>query len=174
MIRRLALVLGMAGVFGAGPAAAGELFAGAYAHDQSLIAEGGFEHGAQLSLGYRSDPLSPLRVIGAPSLYGFGAANTAGGIAYGAVGLSWKFGDRFYLRPGFGIAVHDGHVGEFQVGDELNLGSRVLAELELGAGLRLTPRLTAEASWVHMSHAQLAGRQNPGLDDVGVRLNWRF
>jgi hypothetical protein len=25
-----------------------------------------------------------------------------------------------------------------------------------------------------MSHAQLAGRQNPGLDDVGVRLNWRF
>ena len=32
-------------------------------------------------------------------------------------------------------------------------------------------RLSIEASWVHMSHAQLFGRENPGIDNLGVRLN---
>jgi hypothetical protein len=173
-MRRAAIAIGFIGLLAAGPAAAGEVFAGAYAHDQSLVAIGGYEHGAELSLGYRTDPLSGLRIVGAPSLYGFGAANTSGGVNYAAAGLSWKIGDRFYLRPGLGVAIHDARAGRFQVGDELNLGSRVLAELELGAGMRITPRLSAEASWVHLSHGQLAGRQNPGLDDVGLRVNWRF
>jgi hypothetical protein len=174
MIRRAATALAFASLLGAEPAAAGELFAGAFAHDLSVVAVGGFEHGAQLSLGYRTDPLTGLRIIGRPSLYGFGAANTAGGLNYGAAGLSWKWGDRFYLRPGLGVGVHDGEVGRFQVGNTLNLGSRVLAELELGAGAKITSRLSAEASFVHMSHGQLAGRQNPGLDDIGVRMNYRF
>jgi hypothetical protein len=173
VIARATFALSLAGLL-AGPAAAGELFAGAYAHDQPIVAIGGFESGAQLSLGYRTDPLTGFRLIGAPSFYGFGAANTAGGVNYAALGLSWKWGDRFYLRPGVGVAVHDGEVGRFQVGNTLNLGSRVLAEFELGAGLRMTPRLSAEASWVHMSHGQLAGRQNPGLDDIGLRVNYRF
>jgi hypothetical protein len=156
------------------PAAAGEAFVGAYAHDIHVFALGGYERGAEISAGYRTSPLSGLDVIGAPSLYGFGAANTADGLDYAAAGLSWRFGDRFYLRPGLGIGVHDGHVGKFQVGNQLNLGSRVLAELELGAGFQINPRLSLEGSMVHMSHAQLAGRQNPGLDDVGLRLNYRF
>jgi len=172
MVRCAAVALGFAAV--AGPASAGELIAGAFAHDVSIVADGGFEHGAEIALGYRSDPLGPIPLIGKPSLYGFGAANTDGGLAYAAVGLSWKFGGRFYVRPGLGIGIHDGHVGEFQVGDQLNLGSRLLAELELGAGVQLTPRVSVEASWVHMSHAQIAGPQNPGLDDVGVRMNYRF
>jgi hypothetical protein len=158
----------------AGAAQAGEIFVGAYAHDVHVFALGGYERGAQLSAGYRTDPLTGLSVIGAPSAYGFGAANTSGGVNYGAAGLSWKFGDRLYLRPGIGVAVHDGHVGKFQVGNELNLGSRVLAELELGAGWQVSDRFSVEASLVHLSHAQLAGKQNPGLDDVGLRLNYRF
>jgi hypothetical protein len=171
---RAAFALAAAAALWASQAAAGELFAGAYAHDRGVFAYGNYEDGAQFSLGYRTDPIVALRAIGRPSLYGFGAANTAGGLNYAAAGLSWKLGQRFYVRPGVGVAVHDGHVGEFQVGRELNLGSRVLAELELGFGVRLTQRLTAEASIVHLSHAQLGGRQNPGLDDVGLRVNYRF
>jgi lipid A 3-O-deacylase len=158
----------------AGAAQAGEVFVGAYDHDVHIFALGGFERGAEISAGYRSDPLGGLSFIGAPSLYGFGAANTAGGLNYAAAGLSWKFGSTFYVRPGIGVGVHDGHVGKFQVGNDLNLGSRVLAELELGAGWQVSDRMSVEASLVHMSHAQLAGKQNPGLDDVGLRLNYRF
>ena len=32
-------------------------------------------------------------------------------------------------------------------------------------------RMTVEASWVHMSHAQLFGKQNPGMDNLGLRLS---
>ncbi|HEV7385083.1 MAG TPA: acyloxyacyl hydrolase, partial [Phenylobacterium sp.] len=158
----------------ANSAAAGEAFVGAQAHDIHVFGVGGYERGAEISAGYRTSPLSGLAVIGAPSLYGFGAVNTAGGLDYAAGGLSWRFGDRFYVRPAIGIAVHDGHVGKFQVGNQLNLGSRVLAELELGAGFQINPRWSLEGSLVHMSHAQLAGHQNPGIDDVGLRLSYRF
>lgn len=155
-------------------AAAGEVFVGAQAHDIHVFGVGGYERGAEISAGYRTAPLSELGFIGAPSLYGFGAANTAAGLDYAAAGLSWRFGDRFFVRPGLGIGVHDGHVGKFQVGNQLNLGSRVLAELELGAGFQINPRWSLEGSLVHMSHAQLAGHQNPGVDDVGLRLSYRF
>jgi lipid A 3-O-deacylase len=158
----------------ASAASAGEVFVGAYDHDVHIFALGGFEHGAELSAGYRTSAIEGLSVIGRPSVYGFGAANTAGGVDYAAAGLSWRFGDKFYLRPGIGVGVHNGNVGKFQVGNALNLGSRVLAELELGAGWQINPNVSVEASLVHMSHAQLAGKQNPGLDDAGLRLNYRF
>jgi len=50
----------------------------------------------------------------------------------------------------------------------------VLFEPEIGVGARISDRATIEASWVHMSHAQLFGRENPGIDNFGVRLNFRL
>ena len=46
-----------------------------------------------------------------------------------------------------------------------------MAEPELGIGTQLNRRLSVEASWVHMSHAQIFGKENPGIDNLGVRLN---
>jgi hypothetical protein len=43
--------------------------------------------------------------------------------------------------------------------------------IEGGVDARLGPRTTLEASWVHLSHAQLFGRQNPGMDNFGLRLS---
>ena len=54
--------------------------------------------------------------------------------------------------------------------DKIDFGSRVLFEPELGIGFDVNRRLSIEASWVHMSHAQLFGRQNPGIDNLGARL----
>ena len=55
--------------------------------------------------------------------------------------------------------------------DKIAFGSRVLFEPEIGIGTQVNGRLSVEASWVHMSHAQLFGRENPGIDNLGVRLN---
>jgi hypothetical protein len=55
-------------------------------------------------------------------------------------------------------------------GTRIDLGSRVLFEPELAVGLRLNPQLAAELSWVHVSHAQLFGGQNPGMDFLGARV----
>jgi hypothetical protein len=150
---------------------AGEIFGGIYAHnvDTPLTAGGHVEGGVDLQLGYRGGDIghTPLQP------YIFGALNTAGNTSYAAVGLSAKFGDTFYIRPGLGIAVHTGSAAKFDNPNnhKIEFGSRVLFEPELGIGVRVAPRVTAEASWVHMSHAQLFGRQNPGIDNIGIRLN---
>jgi hypothetical protein len=152
------------------PAQAGELFGGLYVHDvDTPLTKSGIEGGADIQLGYRGGRIGPTPL----QPYIFGALNTAGKTSYAAVGLSAKFGDRIYIRPGLGIAIHNGSAKNFQdlSNGKIDFGSRVLFEPELGLGARINDRLTIEASWVHMSHAQLFGRQNPGIDNFGVRLN---
>jgi len=152
-------------------AQADELFGGIYKHDvpTPLNLSGNVEHGVDFQLGYRGG-----KIAGTPlQPYVFGALNSAGGTNYAAVGLSAKFGDRIYIRPGLGIAIHTGSAKKFQdlSNDKIDFGSRILFEPELGIGARINDRLSIEASWIHMSHAQLFGRQNPGIDNIGVRLN---
>jgi hypothetical protein len=152
------------------PAQAGEVFGGIYAHDVKLPTDkSGVEGGADLMLGYRGGAIgrTPLQP------YVFGALNTAGDTSYAAVGLSAKFGRSIYFRPGLGIAIHNGSAKNFQdlSNDEIEFGSRVLFEPEVAVGAQVNSRLSIEASWVHMSHAQLFGRQNPGIDNLGVRVN---
>ena len=99
--------------------------------------------------------------------------NSAGNTSYAAVGLSAKFGSRIYIRPGLGLAIHNGSAAHFDnpYNHRLEFGSRILFEPELGIGVQVAPRITAEASWVHMSHATLFSGQNPGIDNIGVRVN---
>jgi hypothetical protein len=151
-------------------AQAGEVFGGAYVHDVKLPTNlSGFEGGADLQLGYRGGRIgkTPLQ------WYAFGAFNTAGETSYAATGVTARLGlgDGFYIRPGLGIAVHNGSAGKFYRTDKIAFGSRVLLEPELGLGRQVNNRLSIEASWVHMSHAQLRGRENPGIDNLGFRVN---
>src|SRR3982751_2164707 len=89
---------------------AGEVFGGAYVHDVKLPTDlSGIEGGADLMLGYRGGTIAkPFGVALQP--YAFGALNTSGETNYAAVGLAARFGlgKSVYIRPGLGIAVHDG------------------------------------------------------------------
>jgi hypothetical protein len=157
----------------AAPAHAGELFGGLYVHDVKLPTDlSGIESGADVMLGYRGGRIgrTPLQA------YIFGALNTAGQTSYAAAGISARFalGKTIYVRPAVGIAIHNGSAGKFFRTDKIAFGSRVLFEPELGLGTQINSRLSIEASWVHMSHAQLRGRENPGIDNLGVRLNLAF
>lgn len=155
-------------------AAAGEIFGGLYKHDVDtpLVKSGGTENGVDIQLGWRGGRIgrTPLQP------YVFGALNSSGGTSYAAAGLSMKFGDSVYIRPGLGIAVHTGSAADFEnpLNDKKEFGSRILFAPEVGIGVRIAPRITAEASWIHLSHAQLFGRQNPGMDNIGVRVNLAF
>ena len=172
-MKRIAMIFGGLGlsVLAPTPANAGELFGGLYLHDiNSPLTKSGFESGADIQIGWRGGRIGPTPL----QPYAFVALNTAGDTNYGAVGLSARFGDRIYVRPGLGIAVHTGSAGNFQRTDRIAFGSRILLAPELGVGTQVTERVSVEASWVHMSHAQLFGGQNPGIDNVGVRLNIGF
>jgi len=51
----------------------------------------------------------------------------------------------------------------------------VLFEPEIALGYRIDERFSIEASWMHISQGQLFnGRQNPGIDMIGARLNYRL
>ncbi len=152
------------------PAHAGEVFGGVYVHDVKLATDkSGIEGGADIQLGYRFGKIGPTPL----QPYIFGALNTAGQTDYAAVGLSARFGKTVYIRPGLGLAIHNGSAKTFQDpnNDKIDFGSRILFEPELAVGTQINRRLSIEASWVHMSHGQLFSHQNPGIDNLGVRLN---
>lgn len=166
-------VLFLASIAAASPAAAGELFGGLYVHDvDTPLTKSGVEGGLDVQLGWRGGRIgrTPLQP------YIFGAVNSAGETNYGAFGISAKFGNRIYIRPGLGIAVHTGSARNVEdpTNGKVDFGSRILFEPELGIGAEINDRLSIEGSWVHLSHGQLFGRQNPGMDNIGVRLNLKL
>ena len=158
----------------AASAQADEMFGGLFVHgvDTPLTLGGSPEGGVDFQLGYRGGPLDLLKL----EPYIFASANSRGDTHFAAIGLSRKFGDRFYIRPGLGLAVHTGSSKDFdnKFNDKIEFGSRILFEPELGIGAQVGERVTVEASWVHLSHATLFGGQNPGIDNIGARLNYKF
>ena len=162
------------------PAQAGEVFGGVYAHavDTPFTFDTG-EGGADVQIGVRSEPIEVLRVIGKPSAHVFGSLNSEeGGTDFVAAGLSWKVdAGPVYIRPGVGLALHNAPDLRVDPATRIrtDLGSRVLFEPEIAIGTNLSERVSIEASWVHISNARLFNReQNPGIDMMGVRLNWKI
>ena len=137
-------------------ASAQEVFGGVYAHavGTALSLGSSRESGVDVQIGYRGGKF--IRGIGLQP-YVLGALNSNGDTSYAAAGLSWKFGDRIYIRPGLGVAVHNGSTRISRSTDRIASGSRVLIESESGVGARINERLTVEASSFHLSHGQLFG-----------------
>ena len=170
MNRATVLCAALAAIAVPSAANAGEIFGGVYVHDvDTPLSKSGIEGGADVMFGWRGGRIgkTPLQP------YVFGALNTAGEHGYAAAGVSAKFGDRIFIRPGFGLAVHSGSARNFEdpANGEIDFGSRILFAPEIAVGTRVSRRLSVEASWIHMSHGQLFGRQNPGVDHFGLRLN---
>ena len=159
----------------AAPARASEIFGGLLAHDVNTpLTKGGFENGADLQVGLRGGRIAALGFIGSPSPYAFASIATGGDTHFAAAGLSWRIGGRLFVRPGLGLAVHSRGSHGVANGLRTDLGSRILFAPELGLGYRINERVAIEATWVHLSHAQLLSRQNPGMDSVGVRLSFQL
>ncbi len=158
----------------AAPAQAGEVFGGLYVHDvDTFLTKSGVESGLDVQLGYRGDSLMGKS---GPQPYVHVNANSAGNTHFAVAGLGFKFGEAIYVRPALGLAIHTGSAKKFDdpTNDKIEFGSRILFAPELGVGARVSDRASIEASWVHLSHATVFSRQNPGMDNFGVRLNWKL
>ncbi len=130
------------------------------------------EGGLDIQAGYRFAPQDRLSAIGSPSPYVLAVVNTGGDTNLAAGGLSWRFGDQLYVQPGIGLALHDGPSTRVNEATRYrtDLGSRILFNPKLAVGWRISGRAAVEASWIHVSNAQLLSRQNPGLDIIGARV----
>jgi len=164
-------------LFLSSPAAGQEVFGGILAHDVHLpIDKGGFEDGVELELGFRGAPIRALHAIGSPSPYVLASVVPSGGTHFASAGLSWLVGrGPFFLRPGAALAIHSGAMPVYDAnGRRLDLGSRITFEPEIGIGYRIGRRAAIEGVVVHLSHAQLFARQNPGMDSVGLRFTYHL
>ena len=112
--------------------------------------------------------------MGALQPFVVGSVNRNGDTSFAAAGLSLKLGGRLYARPGVGLAVHDAPGRSFRGDTRSDFGSRVLFDLEMAVGIEVAPRVSIEASYVHLSHGQIFSGQNPGLDLIGARVNIRL
>ena len=146
-----------------------ELFGGLLAHDVDTPLDQGRLRGRRRSrarLARRADRRRSAS-IGAPSPYAFASVATGGGHPFrrGRAQLA----DRrpaVYLRPAASASrsTPARAIGVDANGLRTDLGSRILFAPELGLGYRFSDRVAIEATWVHLSHAQLFSRQNPGMD----------
>ncbi|THD82638.1 MAG: acyloxyacyl hydrolase [Phenylobacterium sp.] len=180
----------------AGQAKAADLLTGVYIHDAAFI--GGAlgtgsadrEKGADIELGIRSDRIEAWSLIGAPQAHAFVSVNTNRTSDFVAAGLSWPIGltHGVYFRPGLGLAYTDGKTNLPPVNapglapaeiqrrltlfeTRIDFGSKILFEPELALGAHITPRISAELSWVHISNGEIFHHgKNQGLDDAGVRV----
>jgi lipid A 3-O-deacylase len=161
----------------AAPAHAGELYGGVYKHAVNTpFTLDTQEGGVDLQAGYRFDPILSVARI---EPYVFGSVNSKkDGTDFAGVGVSRKFGlGPLYVRPGVGLVVHDAPSLRVNsvTGIRTDLGSRVLFEPEIAIGVAVAPRVTVEASWVHISNARLFNsQQNPGIDTIGLRANLKL
>jgi lipid A 3-O-deacylase len=162
-------VLALTCMAAATAARADDLWIGVYEHDITL-AQTAFEKGKDVKVGWIGDPIGALDDLGSPSPHAVISKSLNGGTNYAALGLNWTLGTKIYVRPGIGIAVHDGPLLAYRGNERVDLGSRVVFEPELAIGWRIDDRLRLEASWIHLSHATLFSRQNRGMDSMGLRL----
>lgn len=161
----------------ASPVTAGEIYGGLYAHAvETPFTFDTEEGGVDLQVGYRFAKAEALDFIGSPEPYVFASLNSDGGTNFAGGGLSWKIAaGPVYIRPGIGLVIHDAPDFRIDRNNEFrtDLGSRILFEPEIAVGTALSDRWSVEASWVHISNAQLFdSQQNPGIDTIGMRLNY--
>ena len=107
--------------------------------------------------------------------------NASGNTDFYYAGLVWTFDfakdvfqeqDGFYTDLGFGGAIQDGYTNHAPP-DEKGLGSRALFHLSAELGYRFNQQISVSAYFEHFSNADLAS-PNPGMNNAGVRLGYRF
>lgn len=189
-----ALALPLA-LLGARAASAADIWTGAYAH--GVGTKQSQEGGADIMVGFETERLGGVfKYIFNPAVHGMLSFNTQVPTDFVAIGFDWPIAilhsEHWYLRPGIGFA---GTTGQADIGNSaepgisaqerqrrahlaatrIDFGSHDLFEPELALGYKVNDKWKVEASYVHLSNGQiLHSGKNQGMDDVGLRLMYRF
>jgi lipid A 3-O-deacylase len=133
---------------------------------------------------------APLRVLLKPRLTAKAQISTAGRTSFASLGAEWRqhvLQGRLYGQVGIGVTLIDGYrftpdpfapgLTRAEAQDRYDIylrrtsfGSKVLFNPNASLGARLSSRWAVELAWEHYSHRQLFSEQNPGIDNLGVRL----
>jgi len=169
----LLMVLSVASVASAEDSIFSEVRGGVYAHDVnfwSFNRESGTDVNGEVLF------VSPdfLESIMAPRPHLGATVNTSGNtsIAYGGLTWEWDLPANFFIDANLGGAVHNGKLNTNDK-NRKSLGSRALFRLGAALGYNLTEKVNLSLQFEHVSNAYLAD-PNEGMDNVGLRLGYRF
>jgi hypothetical protein len=144
-------------------------------------------HTVDVELLWRS---APIGILLHPRLTAKIQLNTDGRTSFAALGAEWRrpiLRGRLYAQGGIGVAIQNGYrftPDPFAPGlppaevdrrfaifsNRIGFGSRVLFNPNASLGIHLSPRLALEAAYEHYSHGRIFSHQNPGIDNLGLRL----
>jgi lipid A 3-O-deacylase len=110
-------------------------------------------------------------------------ANTAGGTAFGYIGLVWTANfakdilndhDGAYLSVGLGGALNNSDLsGDDAADNNKDMGSHFTFHLYTELGYDITEHINLSVFYEHYSNAGLAP-YNPGMNNLGMRLGYKF
>ncbi len=193
-MRRMSKLIALGAILGvmSGHAVAGELEEvrlNVLVHDVNLTGNGagGKESGTDIQGELVFSSPDFLSWAGSPRPYLNGSLNTSGETNFGGAGLAWQydFTSALYGEFDFGLVIHDGIVNlPANPADprrilldqtRVILGSRVLFRPTFVLGLHVNEQWDAAFVFEHLSHGQiLATGRNEGLDNLGIRLSYKF
>jgi len=96
------------------------------------------------------------------------------GTDYVYTGLTWNapIGETLFLEGSFGIGVNNGK--KRPTATRGGLGSNVLFRETVGIGANIGEDYTIILQWEHQSHANIFGKDNQGLTNIGVKFGAKF
>lgn len=158
---------------GQGDSIVSEIRGGVYAHDISFWSfnrESGADINAELLF------VSPdfLEAVWSPRPHVGVTVNLDGDTSHAYTGLTWEYDlpAGFFVDGSLGLSAHNGYLDTTH-DDRKSLGSPVLFRVGAALGYNLTEKVNVSIQYEHMSNAYLAN-PNEGMDNVGMRLGYRF
>ncbi|BCS88929.1 acyloxyacyl hydrolase [Pseudodesulfovibrio sediminis] len=150
-----------------------EIRGGLYAHDVDLWSFDR-EDGPDVNVEVLFNSPSFLEALWAPRPHLGATINTDGDTSHLYGGLTWEYDlpENFFVDGNLGASVHNGKL-DTNDDDRKSLGSRILFRLGAALGYNITEHVNVSLQYEHMSNAYLA-EPNEGMDNIGLRLGYRF
>ena len=149
-----------------------EIRFGVLAHDVPIFSSNSPEDGVVLNFEVAFRP--SFEALGGRIRPVIGASiATSNAISLFYVDARWEWTyEKFFFALGLGIAVHNGNL-ERQPNGKKALGSRWQLHPGAEIGLQFTPRHRLSLYYEHASNSSRR-QPNPGLDNLGARVSYRF
>lgn len=142
-----------------------------------------FEDGAGINFELLFKAPEFLSVIGSPRpVIGANIATANNATSQFYAGFEWKtyFADRFFASGMLGGVLHNGETDPFNPVLDADrammtqyLGCTAMFRLGADIGYDISERISTSVHWSHISNAGLCD-ENEGLDNLGVRVGYRF
>jgi lipid A 3-O-deacylase len=148
---------------------------GIAAHDAGVFGRNK-EPGADIDMEIRFLPIDWLGFMASPRPHIGFHINTAGATDQVFTGITWEFWfwKDFFIDPSFGLSLNNDSSINTSSQVRKQLGSHILFREAIDLGWEFYGPNSVSILLDHVSHGHILGKENEGMDTLGVRYGYRF